>query len=425
MPAEKLTIAKIRAAKPHPIPTTKNGHPRFAKYGDGRGLWLIVGPNCRKTWLFTYTINKRTRHMGLGPIEDYGPLDQRSLDKVREKARELRNMVKAGVDPKVQLAAEREAALANLPGSGSSGIPTFREAAERCMDARALMHRWSPRTELGWRNTMRDYVLPRIGDLPVDAVGLEEVLTILRPIWSKREIGPRVRGRIGVVMSFAASKGWRADDNITRAGGPIDHELKPHSKSEAKNHDAMDYRQLPSFMRELRANRGGFAPRALEFLILTAARTTEVLEAEWEEMDFENRLWVIPASRMKMKRDHVVPLSPSAMRLLKALPREADNPYVFPSPTKPGAPLSNMAMTNVLKRMKRKDGITVHGFRTTFRTWADEKNLDIPNRVAEAALAHTIQGVEGVYNRGTHLETRRTLMRRWAVYGYRGSGATS
>lgn len=402
----KLTLAKIKAAKPNPNQAGK--HPRSAKYGDGRGLWLIVGPNGRKTWAFVYTLNKKFRHMGLGSI------DYMSLDEARDKAVELRRKVKSGIDPQALLEDERKANLTATPSADTS-IPTFKALAERYMDAKAVT--WNDRTETNWRGTMRDYVFPAIGSTLVDRVTLEDVLTILRPIWyEKKEVASRVRGRIGVILSFAASKGFRPDDNITRARGPIDFELPAHSKGDVQNHDSMAYGDLPAFMTELRANKKGFAPRALEFLILTAARTGEALGATWGEVDLPNKVWNIPAARMKMKRDHLVPLSDAAVALIQGLQREIGNPYLFPSPHKQNEPQSNAAMVSVLKRMNRKDGNTVHGFRSTFRTWAAEKNLDIPREIAEAALAHSVQGVEGVYQRGTYLDTRRELMERWAQY---------
>lgn len=408
----KLTLSKIRAAKPHPTPQTKNGHPRFAKYGDGYGLWLIVGPNGRKTWNYTYTINKKTRHMGLGPITDYPGED--GLSEIRDKVREMRKLVKAGIDPKSVRDAELHDNIAGMIVK-KTAIPTFAEVTDRYIEIHSP--RWAKRTGDNWRGTMRDYVKPVIGEKPVNEVGLEDILTILRPIWDTiPEVASRVKRRIGTVLTFAAGKEWRKDDNLTRPRGPVDHELPPRNKAKVKNHDSMDYSQLPAFMKSLRENTSGFAPRALELLVLTAARTSEILEAEWAEFDLVNRVWSIPAERMKMERDHVIPLSDEAVKIIKAMPREIGNPYVFPSPTKAKAPLSNMAMTNVLKRMNRKDGVTVHGFRSTFRTWAAEKNLDIPREIAEAALAHIVDGVEGAYQRGTYLETRRDLMQRYADF---------
>lgn len=426
--AEKLSIARIRAAKPHKVTSTASGKgPRWAKYGDGKGLWLMVGPTGSKRWHFIYTMNKKTQHLSLGEV-DVDDLEA-NVRAARAKSRELRDLLRLGIDPKAKLAlereAERDAILASLGQTASPlGIPTFKAAAERYMDLHdpetagdSKVGKWSKKTAMSWRNTMRDHVFPAIGDKRIDAVDLEAVLTVLRPIWHKIPVvAGKVRGRLGTILAYAASKGWREDNDLTRPRGPIDHELKPHPKGRAKNHDSMDYADLPEFMVQLRANRAGFAPRALELLILTAARTADVLAAEWGEIDLTNKVWSIPGPRMKMRRDHVIPLSEDAVTLLEALPREIGNPYVFPSPNKAKSPLSNMAMTNVLKRMKRKDGVTVHGFRSTFSTWVGDKCLDIPSHVKEAALAHIKGGVEGVYDRGTRFEARRGLMTRWATY---------
>ncbi len=421
--AEKLSVAKIRAARPHPKKTTASGSgPRWAKYGDGKGLWLMVGPNGNKHWRFIYTMDKQTRHLSLGEVD---PSDiPASVEAARAKAREYREMTRLGIDPRLKLEAEkaerRGAILASLGQRPDSGIPTFQALAERYMRVREEKSDMADKTIANWRGTMRDYIFPAIGGKPVNEVTIEDVLAILKPLWKakdqggKPEIAARVRSRIGTVLTMAASFNYRDDDRITRPAGPLDFELGNRPKG--KNHDAMDYADIPAFMGELRVNGSGFAPRALELLIMTAARTGEVLEATWSEIDLEKKVWAIPGERMKMGRDHVVPLSEPALALLNCLPRDIGSAYVFPSPNKAKAPLSNMAMTNVLKRMGRKDGVTVHGFRSTFRTWAAEQCLDLPSDVAEAALAHIKGGVEGVYNRGTHLETRRDLMARWGAF---------
>lgn len=424
--AEKLSVAKIRAAKPHKKKSTASGKgPRWAKYGDGKGLWLMVGPTGTKHWRFIYTMDKRTRHLSLGEV-DMGDIAA-SVAKARDTAREYREMTRLGIDPKLKIEAEkaerREAILASLGHQPESDTPSFQSLAQRYIAVKEKD--WADKTVANWKGTMRDYVYPEIGEKPVDQVTVDDVLAILKPLWKpkeeggKPEIAARVRNRIGKVLTLAASRGYRDDDRITRADGPLDFDLGNRPKGQ--NHAAMDYTALPSFMAELRASSSGFAPRALELLILTGARTSEVLGATWGEIDFDNKVWSIPAERMKMDRDHVIPLSDPVIALLKSLPREIGSTYLFPSPNKPKAPLSNMAMSNVLKRMDRKDGVTVHGFRSTFRTWAAEKCLDLPTDIAEAALAHIKGGVEGVYNRGKHLETRRDLMARWASYA--GSAA--
>lgn len=419
--AEKLSVAKIRAAKPHPKKTTTKGTgPRWSKYGDGKGLWLMVGPNGTKHWRFIYTMDKRTRHLSLGEVD---PADiEGSVRAARATAREYRELTRLGIDPKMKLEAEkaekRDAILASLGHQPETGIPTFEELAKRYIEVKEKD--WAARTVANWKGTMRDYVYPAIGAKPVDQVTIDDVLAILKPLWKPKEEGgipevaARVRNRIGKVLTMATARGHREDDRMTRAGGPLDFDLGNRPKG--KNHDAMDYADLPAFMAELRAVRSGFAPRALELLILTGSRTKEILGATWGEIDFENKVWAIPSARMKMRRDHIVALSDPAIALLKALPREIGGTHIFPSPNKPKSPLSNMAMSNVLKRMGRKDGVTVHGFRSTFSTWVGDKCEDIPADIKEAALAHKREGVEGIYDRGTRLDARRKLMERWATY---------
>lgn len=419
--AEKLSVAKIRAAKPHPKKSTAKGTgPRWAKYGDGKGLWLMVGPNGNRHWRFIYTMNKQTRHLSLGEV-DLGDIAG-SVASARDKAREYRELTRLGIDPKMKLEAEkaerRDAILASFGQRADTGVPTFEDLAKRYIAVKEKD--WAKRTVKNWKGTMRDYVYPVIGSKPVNEVTIDDVLSILRPLWKPKseggvpEVAARVRNRIGKVLTMAAARGHREDDRITRADGPLDFELGNRPKG--KNHDAMDYADLPGFMVELRANAAGFAPRALELLILTGARTSEVLGATWGEVDLENKVWAIPGERMKMGRDHLIPLSEPAIALLKSLPREIGGSYLFPSPSKAKSPLSNMAMSNVLKRMDRKDGVTVHGFRSTFSTWVGDKCEDIPADIKEAALAHSRGGVEGAYDRGDRFDQRRKLMARWATY---------
>lgn len=375
------------------------------KYSDGRGLFLSVSKNGRKTWAFCYTFNGRSREMGLGSV------DFLSLDDARDRAVELRKLVRNGIDPLAERKAEQRLVIRRKQ-TGS----TFREVAERLIDKKKPEWSDSGKSEQSWRGSMELHAFPKIGDRDVadiDVMALRDVLHDL--LLTTTETARRLRGRIGEVLDFAAAEGLRPDDNPARKG-KLDQLLPKARKIQTvKSHAALPYAELPGFMKALREG-NGVAPRALEFLILTAARTTEVLEARWDEIDLEAAVWTVPAGRMKAGREHRVPLTASAIDLLNALPREDENPHVFISPMLKGQPMSNMAMTNVLKRMKRKEGVTVHGFRSTFRDWVSEET-SYSKEVAEMALAHAIENkTEAAYRRGDLFEKRKNLMADWASY---------
>jgi integrase len=375
------------------------------KYSDGRGLFLSVSKNGRKTWAFCYTHNGRSREMGLGSV------DFLSLDEARDKAVELRKLLRSGVDPLSERQAE-ERLIVRRKRTGS----TFKEVAERLIDKKKPEWSDTGKSEQSWRGSLENHAYPKIGDMDVADIDVGDLRDLLHDLLLTRtETARRLRKRVEEILDFAAAEGLRPDDNPARKG-KLDQLLPKASKlQKVKQHAAMPYQELPGFMVDLRAE-NGIAPRALEFLILTAARTSEVIEAPWSEIDLEAGVWMIPAERMKMDRPHRVPLTPPAIALLRSLPREEDNPFVFISPMLKGQPMSNMAMTNVLKRMKRKDGVTVHGFRSTFRDWASEETA-YPGPVAEMALAHTIESkVEAAYRRGDLFEKRKPLMADWAAY---------
>ena len=375
------------------------------KYSDGRGLFLSVSKNGRKTWAFFYTYQGRQREMGLGSI------DFLSLDEARDKAVELRRAVRSGVDPLLEKKAE-DALIVRRKRTGT----TFREVAERLIEKK--LPEWSDtgKSEQSWRGSLENHAYPKIGDMDVADIDVSDLRDVLHDlILTHTETAKRLRPRIAEVLDFSAAEGLRSDDNPARKG-KLDQLLPKVSKiQKVKSHDALPYAQLPGFMVDLRKE-NGIAPRALEFLILTAARTTEVIEAVWDEIDLEAAVWTIPAERMKAGREHRVPLTPRAVALLQDLPREENNPFVFISPMLSGRPMSNMAMTNVLKRMDRKEGVTVHGFRSTFRDWASEETA-YPGPVAEMALAHTIASkVEAAYRRGDLFEKRKPLMADWEAF---------
>jgi integrase len=374
------------------------------RYGDGRNLYLHVGPSGAKSWAFIYRRGRKDTQLGLGPYPDV------SLEDAREKAGEFRRMLRQGVEPAKRRAARKPQGT------------TFKDIADRYITAHRESWR-SDKSEAQWRSSLSDYAYPLIGKMDVSKITVANIHEVLEPIWTaKAETARRVRWRIGKVLGYAAGLDLRDDVDLTRRGGKLDYLLpKANKVKKGDGHAALEYTGMPVFMGELRG-RSGVAARALEFLILTAARTNEVIAAKWDEIDLEAKVWTVPADRMKAGREHRVPLTDTAVALLKELPRDGDGKSVFIGQTNGGQPLSNMAMTVLLKRMDRKDGVTVHGFRSTFRTWAAEQNLDIPREIPEAALAHAVGGVEGAYQRGDYFNTRRKLMERWEAFCAGGEG---
>lgn len=402
----KLTNAKVAAAKSLPG--------KRAKIGDGRGLWLVIGENGRKTWAYMYSIRGAHRYMGLGSI------DFMSLDQARDTALQLRGQVKRGIDPWAVLQAEKAANAASPPVSAeplTPRIPTFEDVAERCIKHRASGKGWSnPKNEPQWRGSLTAYVYPIFGAKPVNEVTTADILDALKPIWTEKpETAKRVRSRIGAVLAYAAAHDWRSDDDLTRARGKLDAVLgtRKAKGEDDEGHASLPYAEIAAFMPKLQAQ-PGFGARALEFAILTAARTGEVIAATWDEINLDTAVWSIPKGRMKARQFHDVPLSTAAVDLLRSLPRGVEDVHVFPSPTREKQPLSNMALLATLKRMKRTD-ITAHGFRATFRTWAADQT-SYPHEIVEAALAHTEQAVVRSYQRGTYLDRRRPMMEEWATF---------
>jgi integrase len=373
-------------------------------HGDGGSLYLFVRGNSR-TWVFRYLgQDGRRKHMGLGSLRSV------SLARARELARELRSRLKDPANPVDPLQARREAETAKQVESAKS--ITFAAAAEAYIEAHKSS--WSnPKHVQQWTNTLTTYAGPIFGKLPVNAVDTALVMRCLEPLWqTKQETASRLRGRIEAVLDWSTVRGFREGDNPARWRGHLDKLLAPRKKGH-KHHAALDFKQLPPFMTDLR-KRDGFAARALEFAILTAARSGEVRGATWNEIDFDERLWIVPGSRMKAGKEHRVPLSDAAMAILTAMPREEDklDGLIFTSPN--GGKLSDMALGAVLTRMEV--AVTAHGFRSTFRDWAAERT-NHQSEVIEMALAHTIRNqVEAAYRRGDLLEKRRQLMNDWDAY---------
>lgn len=384
------------------LQVTKQAKP--GRYGDGGGLWLQVSTFGTKAWIFRYTVAGKQRHMGLGPIGDV------TLAEAREAARDARRMLREGIDP----IEARTARLTEARAARAKGI-AFKDCAARFIAAH----------EAGWRNekhaaqwsaSLTSYAYPVFGDLPVDAIDTGLVLKAIEPIWTTRaETAARVRGRIESILDWARVRGYRDGENPARWRGHLDKLLPARSKvAKVKHHPAMAINALPAFVAALRG-KSVVSAMALEFTTLTASRTGEVIAATWAEFDLDAKVWTVPAERMKAGREHRVPLSPRALEILKATPRENKNPHVFIGGKK-GAGLSSMAMLEMLRGMTPDAGLTVHGFRSTFRDWAAERT-ETQSEVVEAALAHVVgDKVEAAYRRGDLFDRRRTLMEAWATF---------
>lgn len=378
--------------------TTKPG-----LYADGGGLYLQITSAGVKSWLFRYMRGGKARGMGLGPLHTIG------LAEARTRALDCRRLLLDGVDPIDSRDAERAAQRV-----AQANAVTFQHCAEKYIEAHRAGWKNAKHADQ-WTNTLTTYAYPVFDSLPVSAIDTALVMRVLEPIWStKTETASRIRGRIESVLHWATVRGYRTGENPARLKGHLDTLLPKRSRvQKVEHHPALAYVDLPEFMQTLRPEAGS-AARALELLILTATRTNEVIGATWQEFDLDVGIWTLPAERMKMRKEHRVPLSARAIALVKAQQEVKQNDYVFPGARK-GKPLSNMAMLQLLERMKRDD-ITVHGFRSTFRDWAGE-TTHYPREVCEAALAHGIKDkAEAAYARGDLFAKRAALMQDWDKY---------
>jgi len=376
------------------------------EHADGGNLYLRVRDNSR-TWLIRYTspTGKRTR-MGLGS------LDRVSLADARNKAREVVTTLSDPSNP-IDPIAQRQAQRAEVRLANAKRM-TFKQCAEALIEVKEKT--WTNNKHGSqWHSTLTTHVYPLLGDLPVDAIDTPLVVKCLSAIWLKtNETARRVQGRIAATIDWATAHGFRQGDNPARWQGHLDKLLADPNKVQKRGHHAaLPYAQMGSFMKTLRKCEG-IGAKALEFAILTAARSGEVRGANWSEIDLQQGIWTVPAERMKARKEHRVPLSPQAIDLLKSLPQIEGCDYVFPSRKNEKA-VSDMTLTAVLRRLNRHD-ITVHGFRSTFRDWAAECT-SFSRDVAEMALAHSIpNAVEAAYRRGDLFLKRQMLMREWAVF---------
>lgn len=381
-------------------------------FGDGGGLWLQVSPAGTKSWVFRFTLNGKSREMGLGAEHTV------SLALARERAREQRLLVLDGIDP-----IEARNATKRTEVAVAARSVTFKAEAEAYIEAHR--HGWKNAKHADqWTNTLETYAYPHIGKLLVSEIDTALVMKCLQPIWAtKTETASRVRGRIESVLDYATALKHRSGDNPARWRGHLDNLLpKPSKVSKREHHAALPYAEIGAFMKALREHET-IAARALQFTILTAVRTNECLGAHWSEIDLAAAVWVIPGDRMKAGKPHRVPLSKAAVTVLKSV-KGLDAELVFPG-AKKGKALSNMTMLQVLKERMGHAELTVHGFRSTFRDWAAEQST-FPNEVVEMALAHTIEDpTEAAYRRGDLFEKRTKLMQAWADYCGRAQSAAS
>jgi integrase len=374
-------------------------------YADGAGLYLQVTGAGAKSWIYRFSLRGRAREMGLGSLTAL------SLSDARIKAGECRRLRQEGVDPIEARRANREQVALD-----AAKAITFKEAAASYIASHRAGWR-NTKHAAQWESTLSTYAGPFLGRLSIQSVDTVLVQKVLDPIWkTKPETASRLRGRIEAILDWAKARGLRQGENPARWRGHLDHLLPARSKvRRVRHHAALPYADLPAFIWELRSQEG-VAARALEFTILTAARTGDTIGAACDEFSEPDKLWTVPAERMKAGKEHRVPLSARALRILREAEsaRTSGSDHVSPG-GKAGKPLSNMAMTEVLRRMGRGN-ITVHGFRSTFRDWAAERT-NFPSEVVEMALAHAVSDkVEAAYRRGDLFEKRRRLMTEWATY---------
>ena len=371
--------------------------------GGVPGLRLQITESGAKSWILRVLIEGRRHEIGLGPLSAI------SLAAARDKAKEMQEQIKEGMHP---LQARKEKRLAALAARASQ--KTFKEAAKEYIASKK--DGWKNKKHIKqWEKTLETYAYPTIGDLHVKDIGLPHITNILEPIWkNKTETATRLRGRIERILAWATVRGFRSGENPARWKGFLEEQLAPPNKlAKVVHHKALPANEVAEFIKELRTMEGT-GKSALEFLILTATRSGEVRGTTWSEIDMKAKTWTIPASRMKAGKEHRVPLSPPALKILKEVAQTRFEGVDFVFPGERGGMLSDMTLSAVMRRMKVK--AVPHGFRSTFRDWVAEKT-DYPDTVAEMALAHTISSqVIAAYKRGDLFEKRRLMMRDWANF---------
>lgn len=380
----------------------------------GLNLQVTNGANgIVRSWVFRYTspATKRRREMGLGPLE------ARSLAQAREQVAAYRALLLNDIDPVDSRNAERRARQ-----QARAKLLTFKEAATQCISTKE--HEWkNDKHRKQWTSSLEAYAYPAIGAIPVPDITIEDVLRLLEPIWTtKTETATRVRQRIENVLDWCKARRLITGDNPASLRGGLGQLLPKASKiAKVNHHAALPYQRINEFIITLR-NKRGSSPRALEFLILTAARSGEVLGAKWDEIDMATNVWTIPAERMKARREHRIPLCDRARAIVDLMHAAKTGEYVFPGP-KGESGLSNAALLALMKGMNEFSGYVPHGFRSTFRDWAAE-TTNFSNETLELALAHTIKNqAEAAYRRGDQLPKRVKLMQLWQQYVETGAQA--
>jgi integrase len=373
---------------------------KAGRHGDGAGLYLSIskaGDTLRRRWVYLFTRAGKLREMGLGGFPEV-PLAAARIERDKSAA-----VLRSGGDP---------IGLRKVEKAASRGVPTFGQLADEVIEGKGAEWR-NEKHRQQWVMTLNEYAAP-LRSRPVNEIETDDVLAVLRPIWPKRpETASRLRGRIEHVLDAARARGFRHGPNPALWRGHLDKLLPKRPKVAQGHHAALPYEKVARFIGEVR-KRDAVGALAIEFTVLTAARTGEVLGATWDEIDLKSSVWTIPAKRMKASRIHRVPLSGRAVAILRKLERIRRGDFVFPG-RKPGRPLSNMSMEMILRRMKVEDA-TMHGFRSSFRDWVGNET-HFPREIAEAALAHVVgDAAEQAYRRGDALEKRRQLMEAWAEY---------
>jgi integrase len=365
---------------------------KYGRHADGGNLYLTISPNGGRRWVFLFRWHGKPTEIGLGSARDV------TLARARELASQARVRLAEGLNPKD----------VRRPTEGS----TFGECADRLIES--MRPSWRNKKHAAqWGMTLRNYAAP-LSRLPVDKITTDDVLSVLKNVWTEKpETASRLRGRIERVLDAAKAQGLRIGENPARWRAHLDQLLPKRQRLTRGHHAAMAYSEVPNFISKLQA-REATAALALEFAILTGARSGEVLGAKWPEFNLDEAVWIVPAARMKAGVEHRVPLSRRAVKILKAMKEVRNGDFVFPG-QKSGKPLSVTSLEMVLRRM-RIENVTVHGFRSSFRDWASERT-NFTNEVCEAALAHVIENkAEAAYRRGDLFDKRRKLMDAWAAY---------
>jgi integrase len=400
--AKALTALKVKNAGP-------------GRHADGDGLYLLVKETGARSWVFRYMIDGKTRDLGLSRCSEAIAILKRdggeelSLAQARDVAAIYRLKVKARIDP----LAERDAAAAQAAAEAHAALAAkvkFRDLAKTFLEGKEGSWR-NAKHRQQWHNTLTTYAYPVIGDMPVGEIETPHVLSVIEPIWKdKPETANRVRGRIEAILDAARVRGYRKGDNPAQWRGHLAQILPARTQLSRGHHQALPYAEMPKFFENLRQT-NSVAALALEFTILTAARTGEVVGARWAEVEMERAVWTVPAARMKAGREHRVPLSPRAVEILE-LTKKLGAEWLFPG--QKGKQMSGMTMAMLLRRAGMD--VTVHGFRSAFRDWAAETTA-FPHDVCEAALAHTVgDKTVAAYFRSDLFEKRRRLMEEWARY---------